>query len=115
MKAKIYERTYHNKDVPGKRDFYEKNLNRHHFKNCNLTGADFRMADLKFTDFHDSDLTAADFRGADVRYAHFTHANLRGANFTGAHIEHATFPDGFDPSKVELVFIRASRFFPEQK
>jgi uncharacterized protein YjbI with pentapeptide repeats len=76
--------------------------------NCNLSGEDFRSADLKGISvasanlsgagFYKADLTNANLGGADLTkavltFANLTNTNLGGANLTGANLTGAVSAD----------------------
>ncbi len=55
----------------------------------NLTGRDFRGADLREANFVEANLRGADLSNADLREADFSGADLTGANFENANLEGA--------------------------
>lgn len=48
-----------------------------------------RKYDFDYCDLHGANLSGADFRGANLRYANLSQANLSGAIFIGANLSHA--------------------------
>ncbi len=58
-------------------------------RECDLAGANLRVADLGWVDLVGADLRVADLYSANLRGANLYSANLRGANLTGAKLEGA--------------------------
>ncbi len=67
-------------------NFRDQNLARESiFIDTDLSGADFRGANLAFTDFSGSRLICADFRGAYLNGARFDNTDIREAFFDGSY------------------------------
>lgn len=56
------------------------------FSKCDLSGAFFDGADLRYASFREALLEGASFRGADLRGAHLTDAQCEGADFSGSKV-----------------------------
>ncbi len=77
------------------------------FVKVNLARAVFREADLEGTRFMLADLHEADFRQANLRGAEFSLCDLYGADFTDAYLEKATFRRSLGLSSALRTYIRS--------
>jgi hypothetical protein len=73
------------------RDGTRPDLTQADFRDKDLTGIDFRMANLTETDFCNTDLTDALLQGANLLRADFFHAKLIRANLSSASLLSAIF------------------------
>lgn len=89
-------------------DFREANLSNAFLQNANLSGADLRGARLRGAFLNNCNLDGADLRGADLRWAKLTGVSIVGAQFDGAVYDIGT---RLDPRHLELfkVMERAGR------
>jgi uncharacterized protein YjbI with pentapeptide repeats len=84
------ERDFAGIEMPDESSLRGKDLNGVTFKNCWVSGIDFREANLNNARFENSNVKISDFRRADLRNATFRDCTLCGVLLKGAALEGAT-------------------------
>ena len=103
---------------PSQGQFSQSRFNPHPHVYCDLSGADFTSATLRWTNFQIANLSGAILRNADLANASLIDTNLCGADLTDAKLKWAIikgtkydaltkFPKGFDPKKEDMILVDA--------
>jgi len=90
MEQSIINKRFVNRQMSGA-NFRLANIVNAHFDQVNLTGADFSRASLVNVRYQKSNLSAVDFRQSRVVNIRFQQVNLQGSNFQGAHLTAVDF------------------------